>query len=266
MLEASPEPSAPRNSAPSRLSDWHQRFVVEERVVSPSVRRRTYAFAAVLVSVGFVGFLILLVAVTTRTGFERLDEPVELWFNAQRSTDATGFMIGLAIVFGPIALPIVVVITLVAWIIAARHLWRPILLFAGMVTGVVVAQTLAPIVQHPRPPIGLMLFGPDRSFSFPSGHVLGTSNFLLILAYLLASRIGRRWFTVAAIAVAIVGIVLQVISRLYLGYHWISDTTASICISLVIVGVLIAVDTRRTVLIPGEPVRGPLSQLQKDGT
>ncbi len=268
MPEASPEPSAPRNSSssPSRLSDWHQRFVVEERVVSASWRRRIYASPRVLVAVGALGFLILLIAVTTRTGFERLDEPVELWFNAQRSADATGFMIGLAIIFGPIALPIVVVITLVVWIITARHLWRPILLFGGMVTGVIVAQTLAPIVQHPRPPIGLMLFGPDRSFSFPSGHVLGTSDFLLILAYLLASRIGRRWFTVAAIAVAIVGIALQVVSRLYLGYHWISDTTASICISLVIVGVLIAVDTRRTVLIPGEPVRGPLSQLQKDGT
>jgi undecaprenyl-diphosphatase len=135
-----------------------------------------------------------------------------------------------------------------------------------MITGVVLAQTIAPLVQHPRPPVGLMLFGPDHSFSFPSGHVLGTSDFLLITAYLLASRIQRTWFTITAFTVAIAGVGVQIVSRLYLGYHWVSDTTASIALSLVIVGAVIAIDTHRTVRVPGEPIAGPLSQLQRDGT
>jgi undecaprenyl-diphosphatase len=111
-----------------------------------------------------------------------------------------------------------------------------------------------------------MLFGADHSYSFPSGHVLGTSDFLLILAFLFASRIRRVWFTVPAVVVAILGIAAQVVSRLYLGYHWISDTTASIALSLVIVGTLILVDTHRTVRIPGERVVGRDSQPQEDGT
>jgi undecaprenyl-diphosphatase len=111
-----------------------------------------------------------------------------------------------------------------------------------------------------------MLFGADRTFSFPSGHVLGTSDFLLVLAFLIASRRQNPRFTAAAVALAVIGILAQVASRLYLGYHWISDTTASMALSLIVVGTVIAIDTKRTVRIPGEPVRGEHSQPQIDGT
>ena len=175
-------------------------------------------------------------------------------------------MIVLAIIFGPIAMPIIVLVVTVAWAIAAKHVWRPFLLAVGMATGVILAQVLAPVVRHPRPPIALMLFGPDKSFSFPSGHVLGASDFLLILAFLIASRRQRTGFTVTVFTVAVLGLLLQVASRLYLGYHWISDTTASIALSMVIVGAIIAIDTRRTARIRGERIEGDHSQLQVDGS
>jgi len=249
-----------------RASGWRDKFVVEERYVQPAERRRVYIGASAMIVIGAVGFTFLLISVLTHSGFALLDQPVEQWFDAQRSASTTGLMIVLAVIFGPVAMPIIVAVTLVIWIIVARHLWRPILLACGMVTGVILAEGLAPIVQHPRPPIGMMLFGVDRTFSFPSGHVLGTCDFLLILSYLFASRIRRAWFTTVALVVAILGISAQVISRLYLGYHWISDTTASMALSLVIVGTLIIVDTHRTVRIPGERVVGGGSKPQEDGT
>ena len=101
-------------------ADWHQKFVVEERYVEPSVRRRFYVLSAVLVVVGAVAFTILLVGVLTHTGVQRLDMPVERWFNAQRSQGLTGFMIAMAIIFGPVALPIIIFVVLVVWVIAAR--------------------------------------------------------------------------------------------------------------------------------------------------
>jgi len=256
----------PTHTRRERATGWRAKFVVEERYVQPAERRRLYVGASAMIAIGAVGFTVLLVGVLTHGGFALLDQPVEQWFDAQRSASTTGFMIGLAIVFGPVAMPIIVAVVLVIWIIVARHLWRPILLACGMVTGVILAEGLAPIVQHPRPPIGMMLFGVDRTFSFPSGHVLGTCDFLLILTFLLASRIRRAWFTTIALVVSILGIAAQVISRLYLGYHWISDTTASMALSLVIVGTLIIVDTHRTVRVPGETVAGADSQPQKDGT
>jgi membrane-associated phospholipid phosphatase len=260
------EATEPEATKRRTWSDWHQRFVVEERYLPVAARRRLYVTANVLFVVGLASFAALLIGVVTHTGFERLDAPVEQWFDAQRNAGATGFMIILAIVFGPIAMPIIVLVVVVVWSATARHLWRPLILAGGMLTGVLLAEVLAPIVRHPRPPIGEMLFGPDHTYSFPSGHVLGTCDFLLILAFLVASRLQRPWFTVGAVVVAVLLIGLQVISRLYLGYHWISDTTASISLSLVVLGVVIAIDTRRTVRVEGEKVEGELSQSQVHGT
>lgn len=247
-------------------SAWHQKFIVEERYLPAASRRRLYAASVLLIAVGLVSFLLLLAAVLTHSGFERLDQPVETWFDAQRSASMTGFMIALAIIFGPVALPVIVLLVTVAWTVLARHAWRPLLLAAAMLSGVILAQVIAPLVQHPRPPVTLMLFGADHTFSFPSGHVLGTSDFLLVLAFLLASRRRSTRFTAAAVALAVLGILAQVASRLYLGYHWISDTTASMALSMVVLGAVMAIDTKRTVRIPGEPVRGELSQQQIHGT
>jgi membrane-associated phospholipid phosphatase len=262
----SDDPRAGRSGDRSRRARWHARFIVEERYVDPPARRRTYRLAAALIVVGAVAFTVLLIGVLTHTGPQLLDRPIEQWFDARRSQDATGVMKVLAIVFGPVGMPVIVAVVLIVWIVLARHLWRPILLLGGMVTGVVLAQALAPVVRHPRPPIGLMLLGPDHTFSFPSGHVLGMSDFFLISAYLLASRVRRRWFTVTVVLVAIAVVLAQVTSRLYLGYHWFTDVSASIALSLVIVGVIIAIDTGRTVRIPGEPIRGDHSTRQMDGT
>lgn len=245
---------------------WHKKFIVEERYLPASTRPRLYATAAVLIAVGLAAFLVLLEGVLTHTGFERLDQPVETWFDANRSAGMTVFMIALAIIFGPVALPVIVLIVVVSWTVFSKHAWRPLLLAAAMTTGVILAEVLAPLVHHPRPPIGMMLLGPDSSFSFPSGHVLGTSDFLLLLAFLIASRRQRTRFTIASVAVAVLGILAQVASRLYLGYHWISDTTASMALSMIIVGTVIAIDTKRTVRIPGEQVTGEYSKPQKEGT
>jgi membrane-associated phospholipid phosphatase len=252
--------------AGGRWRSLHSKLVVEERYLPRATRARLYAASAIMIAIGLATFIVLLVAVLTHSGLELWDAPVEKWFDAQRNADATGFMIAVAIVFGPVAMPIIVTIVTAVWIVAAKHAWRPILLAAGMATGVIIAEVLAPIVKHPRPPIGLMLFGPDHSYSFPSGHVLGASDFFLLMAFLLASRRKSRGFTIGAIVIAVLGIALQVVSRLYLGYHWISDTTASVALSLVIVGVVIVIDTHRTVRVPGERIEGGHSQLQVDGT
>ncbi|MGH1526350.1 hypothetical protein ACRAWC_20885 [Leifsonia sp. L25] len=97
--------------------------------------------------------------------------------------------------------------------------------------------------------------------------MLGTSDFLLILAFLIASRIQRPWVTVLAFAVAVFGIVLQIVSRLYLGYH--SDQRhhrVRVALSLAVLGGVIALDTWRTVRVEGEPIEDPMSQKQVHGT
>jgi undecaprenyl-diphosphatase len=185
------------------------------------------------------------------------DEAARQWLLTLRADALTVVMIFLAVIFGPVGLPIIVLVVTVAWGILAKHAWRPILLAAAMLTGVGLAQLIGHSVGRDRPPVDLMLFGADHTFSFPSGHVLGASDFLLVTTFLVFSR-RKSKTAIVAFAVAIIGVFLAAVSRLYLGYHWVSDAVASVALSLVVVGAVIAVDTWRTARVRGEAVTGEL--------
>ena len=239
---------------------FNEKFVVEERYVDVEDRRRLYRASVILSVVGLALFVAILVSVVQSTGLHAMDEPLHDWLLTTRSGALTAFMIFLAVFFGPIALPIIVLVVVVVWGVAAKHAWRPILLASAMLTGVIVSQIILHIVQRSRPPVDQMLFGADQTFSFPSGHVLGACDFLLVGAYLIVSRRRSRRAAVIGFAVAAVGIILAISSRLYLGYHWPTDTLASFSLSLMILGGVIALDTWRTARIEGEPVTGKLSK------
>lgn len=238
---------------------FHDKFVVEERFVTPSARRNLYRIAVALMIAGTALFVIILTGVLQQGGVAELDAPVRSWLLALRGEPLTAIMIFLAIIFGPIALPIIILVITVAWGFRAKHAWRPILLAGAMLTGVILAQIIGRTVDRQRPPVDLMLFGEDYTFSFPSGHVLGASDFLLVTAFLVFSRRRKSGAAVLAFAVAGIGIFLSAVSRLYLGYHWVTDTMASVSISLVVLGAVMALDTWRTVRTPGERITGTLS-------
>jgi membrane-associated phospholipid phosphatase len=230
----------------------HDKFAVEERYVDAAVRKKLYVAAAVLAIVGAGVFVLALTGVLESDGLASADESARRWLLTTRSEPLTDFMIILAVIFGPVALPIIVLVVTAAWGILAKQAWRPVLLAAAMLTGVGLAQVIGRSVERTRPPVELMLFGADHTFSFPSGHVLGASNFLLVTAFLVFSRHRKPAVTAAGFVLAGFGVALAALSRLYLGYHWVSDAIASVAVSLVVLGAVIAVDTWRTVRIPGE--------------
>lgn len=227
--------------------------------MEPKARTALYRTATVLAAVGLAVFIATLIGVINNDGLAAADKSEEQWLLTVRSEPLTTVMIILAVVFGPVALPVIILAVTVAWSIFAKHAWRPLLLAAAMLTGVILAQVISRIVGRQRPPLDLMLFGPDGTASFPSGHVLGASDFLLVTTFLIFSRYRNPKAAVISFIVAVAGIFLIVACRLYLGYHWVSDTIASVSLSLVILGAVIAVDTWRTARIPGEAVTGVLS-------
>lgn len=247
-------------------STLREKFTTEERYVEPRVRRNLFLSAYLLMAVGTVLFISLVVQVMDRIGIVSVDNQAEAWFLTIRTPWLTTFDDVLAVIFGPVAMPIIVLVVTVLWIIFSAHVWRPLVLAGAMTLGVVLIQILTRLVRRPRPPVSLMLFGKDTTYSFPSGHVSGTADFFLLVSYLVISRSATARRTGVAIVVTVVGISSQVFSRLYLGYHWLSDTLAAICLAMVILGLVMAVDTRRTVRIPGERVTGELSKVQTEKT
>jgi undecaprenyl-diphosphatase len=232
---------------PGRWSAWREKFLAERRPRTEAERRHLLVLAGVLIAVGLAGFVVLLVSVLTHGGAALLDHPVQHAIEALRSPGLTGVMIFLAIVFGPVSMPIVVAVTTVVWFLVSKHAWRPLLLAAAMITGVILAETIAHLVGRPRPPLSQMLFGPDHTASFPSGHVLGTANYLIIGGYLLVSRVRSVRRSVLIYGIAVLFLVTMIFNRIYLGYHWPSDTVASVFLALAELGVVILIDTWRTV-------------------
>lgn len=244
---------------PGRWREFHEKFVVEERYVEPRTRKALYLTSMLLAAAGLAFFVATLIGLRHNDGLAGADLPMEHWLLTQRSQVSTIVMIILAVIFGPIAMPVIILIVTVAWTIRARHAWRPMLLAGAMVTGMILTQIIVRIVQRHRPPVDLMLFGVDHTYSFPSGHVLGAANFLLVTTFLVFSRRRNPIGAAGSCFLAVIVIIAASVSRLYLGYHWVSDAIASVSLSLVILGAVIALDTWRTVRIPGEEITGSLS-------
>jgi undecaprenyl-diphosphatase len=229
---------------------WNDKFVVETREMDARARRRLFAVSVALLIGGGLLFTLTLLSVIHNQGLFVIDAPVRAWALGDRSATLTLVMIGLAILFGPVALPVIVLVVIVVWSLAARHAWRPMLLAAAMLTGVVLSKLVGSAVGRSRPPIDSMLFGTDLTFSFPSGHVLGASDFALVLVYLVFSRRHNIVGATTGFVVAAVCIVAAAASRVYLGYHWATDALASMSLSLMVLGAVIALDTWRTVRLP----------------
>ncbi len=242
------------------------KLTTEERYVAKPVRKNLYLSSFLLITIGGLLFISLVIQVMNNIGIVSLDHAAQVWFASIRTPFMTAFNIALAVIFGPVALPIIIFVITALWIIFAKHAWRPLMLAGFMGLGVGLIQILTRLVQRHRPPIDLMLFGQDTTYSFPSGHVSGTADFFILMSYLIVSRKPTRRRITVAIVISTIGILSQVFSRLYLGYHWLSDTLASICLAMVILGILIAIDTRRTVRVPGEKVTGELSKVQTENT
>lgn len=248
---------------PGRLRRFHERFIVEERVVPASARRNLFIVALILVVAGLAAFLFIFDSVLEADDISSVDAPVEHWLDGKHAEWLTIVMIVLATVFGPIAMPIIILVTTVTWGIAAKHAWRPLLLAGGMLLGVIIVQVLAPVISRERPPVGDMMLEIDHTSSFPSGHVMGVADFLFITTYLVFSRHRRPVITVLAFVTASVIVLLTAACRIYLGYHWATDALASIALSLVVLGIVIAVDTWRTVRV-GTPAEVDASEADRD--
>ncbi|BDZ40776.1 hypothetical protein GCM10025865_00750 [Paraoerskovia sediminicola] len=208
---------------------------------------RVLAPGLVLVALGVLGFVGLLDAVLERDDLAALDDPLLGWLVDHRSEGLTTALTVVTDTFGPVILPGLVVVGCIVWWRLSRSWWDPALLAGAMVLSTLLSMGIKLVVERPRPAADLMSIpGFETSFSFPSGHTIGASTLVLVAGYLVWHR--RRQGRVAAggllvWAVASVVVVLLVGgSRLYLGYHFLTDVLAGVCVAVVVLGVVVCVN------------------------
>lgn len=124
---------------------------------------------------------------------------------------------------------------LVAWIVVRHRSWRAAGI-VGVAMGLAGALTLATkhLVLRTRPPAVDVWGSLDSGYSFPSGHTLFTTVFCGLVAGLVLFRSRRFWVRFGAVSGWLVVSVGVGVSRLYLGYHWLTDILAGWSLGLLI--------------------------------
>ena len=201
----------------------------------------------VLVVAGLAVFFGVLDAVREKDDLSSLDQPMLDWMVAHRTTGLTAALAAITFVSGPVVLPIVVGVACVVWGLVRREWWRPVLLASAMVGSTLLGLAVKGLVDRPRPPSETMVVpGAEVTASFPSGHTLGTATLLLVAGYLVCSRNPSVWRIVLWGVATVVGTALVALSRLYLGYHFLTDVVAAAGLAVAVLGVVSVVDRLHT--------------------
>lgn len=164
----------------------------------------------------------LLDAVLDNDWLVRADAIVESWFHTHATATGLAVFNGVTQLGSPVSVAVVAAVV-------ALYLWRVgahLLLWAWLGTnagGAVVEYVLKATVHRTRPQYAAAYLH-GHSYSFPSGHTMGSTVCYFLLAYLISSHPGvtvRARRVVSAAAVLLVGAIG--FSRLYLGVHYPSD-------------------------------------------
>ncbi|MBE9207321.1 phosphatase PAP2 family protein [Nostoc sp. LEGE 06077] len=145
-----------------------------------------------------------------------------LWLHQFANPTLDNVMLAITNLGNPSVVVLVVVVSLA--LLCWRRYLQEARIFAIACLGAFILNTgLKLLFTKPRPQLWPQLIT-ETSFSFPSGHALGSLVLYGMLAYLLAihySRLSQFIYSLAIMAIAAIGI-----SRLYLGVHWPTDIIA----------------------------------------
>ncbi|WP_304605478.1 phosphatase PAP2 family protein [Actinotalea lenta] len=199
-----------------------------------------------LVVLGLVAFVAVYDWVQNREDLARYDQPILDALVAVRSAPTTAILTTVTTVSGPVVLPMLVALGALLWGFRGRQWWSAGLLVGAMVVAVGSSTVIKIAVGRARPDQTLWVVpGAESSASFPSGHTIGAATFLLVLGYLAWVR-NPTWRTATAwLVAAVLGMALVAFSRLYLGYHFATDTVASMALALAVLGGVVMLDRRR---------------------
>ncbi|MFP5347156.1 MAG: phosphatase PAP2 family protein [Actinomycetes bacterium] len=193
---------------------------------------------AVLAALSVLG---LAEGVAGRDDLTRLDPSVESAVVALRDPALT---VGASVVTFVASEPSLAVLTalLLAWLALRRRAYRvAMLVAASMAASAATTLALKHLMARARPPVSSLLGAPDSTYSFPSGHTLSGTVFFGLVAGLTLTQVRSTAARVAVVAGWLAASAAVGLSRLYLGYHWLTDVLAGWSAGLVILALTAAV-------------------------
>ncbi len=193
-------------------------------------------------AIGAIGYLSLLDAVREQDDLWRLDTPLLEWFAAHRTPALTDFMVLVSWVFGPLVLPLLVALGGAIWGMRTGQWFNVAVVVGAEAFAGVLSLVLKATVDRPRPPEDYWQEpGGTHTASFPSGHTLCSATLVLVTGFL-AWRTHRSmkvlaWWLVGSVALT----ATVAISRMYLGYHFLTDVLAGAFAAVFILGLVVGI-------------------------
>ena len=192
---------------------------------------------ALLVGLTIAAGLLLTELLVPNRGFEKWDNDVNRWLAERRSPGLTDLSWVGSTLAGGLVIPAVVGVLLVVFVVKRAWLLAAFTLFVICVeSGSYRATTL--VVHRDRPPVHRLESLPVDA-SFPSGHIAATVALYGGLLLLLASRVGGRWSSVLALALAVALALFVGWARMYRGMHHLTDSVAGVVMGLLALGVVV---------------------------
>jgi undecaprenyl-diphosphatase len=189
-------------------------------------------------------------------GLTAVDLPWHRWVVAHRTPVWTDVMTAISFA-GQTAVLAVVAVIAAGWLAFRGRKADAALVIAATGGAALLVPLLKHLVARGRPPVADRLMA-ESSWSYPSGHSLGSTAVLGVLAVVVTTRMTARAHRVlVAVAAALVVVAIGV-SRVYLGVHWPSDVLAGwlvgglwLALCVVVTGKVVARCARPAIPSPG---------------
>lgn len=201
-----------------------------------------------VICLSLIGLIIFMIAYQATQQISLLSEYdfIVLDFVSSNRTNGLNSLFRLFTNLGdPILFIIIASLIALSWVRRRNDTWRPLLILLSMGLAALISSIIKSFTQNPRPGKNFMVPPIETGFSFPSNHTLMLLVFMLVAGYLLYSRYKKRDKVIWLynwIITTIISTLIMSISRIYLGYHWLSDVVGSIGLGLIIFSFVILID------------------------
>ncbi len=211
---------------------------------------RTPTFVAALVATvaGIAAGVVLTDGASESGDLSAYDPAVTASFVAARSEVGTVVARGLTF-FGSTAALLPLTLALVLLFLVRRRWVAAAVVAAGMSLSLTLTVLLKNSIGRIRPPAADVLGAINNGFAFPSGHTLNGTVFFGLVTGVVLTQCHRRTTRIAAIASGVLMALGIGLSRVYLGYHWLTDVVAAWSLAVGVLGIVmlgrILLDTPR---------------------
>ena len=225
------EPSTERFIGTKDLTRWSR---VGQRLAGLAVRASRYLSAhSILVGSALIG-LVLVCALTVASAeiydnvkdaddLATLGVPALTLAISLRTPTNVAVAQFLTNLGGPVGLTIILIIVVAVMTICWRSRTPLVLMVIGMGGSLLMTTIGKDLVGRARPPQSAAVPPYEVSPSFPSGHALNNTVAACLVAYLLLLHLTSMLLRILTVVLAVAWFVTIGLTRVFLGYHWLTD-------------------------------------------